>query len=1572
MSVLLFWRPVPLIFTETPSETLSFSPTVFDSISGQILSESPSTTFLFDASSLDQAVSLDMPPATIVLAVDVIQALAESGTSTFTLASSEVDSAIFDEKFTSSSDDFNRANSNDLGLLWVENESNAQAISILSNNVRLRGNVSGTRVYGYAYWDMDVGPDHFSQLTGVSFPDTPGPRSGLALRLDPASTADVATCYFIAYRMQDTGVGQLSVRILRNQTIDTQLVGGAGNQVLAAYDRTLVAGDVVRGEVEGDVIRVLLNNVAVMRVVDDRIKNGRYGIIASGTDNNDGNQTWDDWTGGRLPPTLQIAPDRINIPEDLTVPSALAPSVNDIAVNVSGLTETVVFPVSQTDELTAGGQVFTEDLTITISAIASEVDAAVFADEDSAIGSIISTILDPLLADSPISTSLGGVPTTIDSAIFVDFDSADAVFASIITDFGALTESLSQSILASVSLVDSATFSDSEVISLEFVFTEIDFSVFADEDSLSVIFDSTQLDALTRVISEAVDAAFAFVLTEADIALFDSKETQTAILASESADLQQALEENQATLGNIPLTVDVGVFVDSRSQTIILDPTQADTVAQVLTETVDASFSLAVTESDTGVFDDKQSQTGVIASQTADLQASIEDGQASLTGSPLTTDAVIFVDEDSAIGTVQTAIADGLLLPESFTVSLASVLSISDIGLFTDEQSITGILTSAETDSFTTFNDLSVTLIAPASLVDLAIFDAKESLILALVVTEANNGALVDAPSEAVLFVFTESDFANLFDVDSLTIVFDPTQADSLVGVLNETPSTTFSALVVETNIGVFVEDVSATLPFAITSDDAAFVLDGTNDQLIAVDKRDVTKVLLPTQTDEFISGEQVFTETLTVSIVLPAAETEVLVLPEDLTAVSSFAHIETDFALFDDKRTQTSVVASELADLQVGIEDNQASLSGSPLTTDIAVFVDANSASLANLPTTTDVAVLPEGVSVIEALSFTLTDPQTSVDEQTIIAISTPSISDVGAFVDSQSQTIVFDPTETDSVSGVLNETPSVTLVVSSTEANVGVFDDKQSQTSTLASEPKDLQTSVEDNGASLSASPLTVDAAVLPESLSVLASSAVTEADTQNSIDDQTAIVVSTSSLVDFGAFIDSQSQTVVFDPTQTDSITGVATETPSETLVVIPTVLDILVGVDAPAVETVFASTDSDVAAFDNQESSTTVLAATEADLRTGVESGEATMSNASLTVDVAIFEDKQFQTSVLVTEPRDLQSSVEDDSTALSTSPLTVDTAVLPEALAILASALITEADAQTSLDEQTVMVPLSSATVDAGAFVDTQSRTIVFDPTETDSVAGVINETPTTFFAFLSAGTDAATLLDDQTGIVGAAPTTADALVGTENVSESEVFASAVAEGIVRTDIPTISVPFVLTESDAAIWSDIDDLLLSAALTIADGQAGVENPEAGAGNLATLLDKGVFVDVDALTAILFPSQTDDLVKPITEESPSVLTTLFGSLVDPGLFVDDPQAATAADSLVGDAVSGFQTTDAPLALVAAVTDDFIPFGGGISGIEVIVSARSRTAKTTSRPKSSVSGRRFKSSPPDKGLL
>ena len=101
MSVLLFWRPVPLIFTETPSETLSFSPTVFDSISGQILSESPSTTFLFDASSLDQAVSLDMPPATIVLAVDVIQALAESGTSTFTLASSEVDSAIFDEKFTS-------------------------------------------------------------------------------------------------------------------------------------------------------------------------------------------------------------------------------------------------------------------------------------------------------------------------------------------------------------------------------------------------------------------------------------------------------------------------------------------------------------------------------------------------------------------------------------------------------------------------------------------------------------------------------------------------------------------------------------------------------------------------------------------------------------------------------------------------------------------------------------------------------------------------------------------------------------------------------------------------------------------------------------------------------------------------------------------------------------------------------------------------------------------------------------------------------------------------------------------------------------------------------------------------------------------------------------------------------------------------------------------------------------------------------------------------------------------------------------------------------------------------------
>lgn len=165
-------------------------------------------------------------------------------------------------------DDFNRADSNSLGASWTEVEDAAADLSILTNELKCDDAAGADR--GFAYWNTDLGGDHYSELEYRSH-DAPfiQPLSGPAVRIPTTATVANFTGYVVFW---DPGGAQLSLRKYNGESL------GNSGAFLATYFVTLVSGDRIRIEAVGSTIKVYRNGDEVMSVVDAVITGGRPGV----------------------------------------------------------------------------------------------------------------------------------------------------------------------------------------------------------------------------------------------------------------------------------------------------------------------------------------------------------------------------------------------------------------------------------------------------------------------------------------------------------------------------------------------------------------------------------------------------------------------------------------------------------------------------------------------------------------------------------------------------------------------------------------------------------------------------------------------------------------------------------------------------------------------------------------------------------------------------------------------------------------------------------------------------------------------------------------------------------------------------------------------------------------------------------------------------------------------------------------------------------------------------------------------------------------------------------------------
>jgi len=163
-------------------------------------------------------------------------------------------------------DSFTREDSNDLGPGWYESEQAVGRISIYSNQLALGdgGNV------GICYRTEAWAPNQSCSLKFKSRQG--GPCGGPAIRMSGVYTA----CYgYVVYHNAST----LYLKKFVNNNVPTS---GGGTDLGDPASCTIVANDILKIEAIGTTIKVYVNDVEYISVVDSSITTGKPGGIGNG------------------------------------------------------------------------------------------------------------------------------------------------------------------------------------------------------------------------------------------------------------------------------------------------------------------------------------------------------------------------------------------------------------------------------------------------------------------------------------------------------------------------------------------------------------------------------------------------------------------------------------------------------------------------------------------------------------------------------------------------------------------------------------------------------------------------------------------------------------------------------------------------------------------------------------------------------------------------------------------------------------------------------------------------------------------------------------------------------------------------------------------------------------------------------------------------------------------------------------------------------------------------------------------------------------------------------------------
>lgn len=230
-------------------------------------------------------------------------------------------------------DSFDRPNNNDLGAPWVESETAAFVLNILSNTLAHNGG-EGRRGLGLYDAAPAIGADQYSELilrdTSLGQVGRTG-ISGVVVR--GSGTEASATCYLAGLRFSG---GQLQI-VLKKYV--SQPLNEADGTELGFLSAGLALNDVLRLEVVGSEVLVRKNGAIVIGpITDTAIASGKVGVALAGSGALGESATWLSWGGGD-----QVASpftDNFNRPASNSLGSPWVESEN--AADAIGITDPAV------------------------------------------------------------------------------------------------------------------------------------------------------------------------------------------------------------------------------------------------------------------------------------------------------------------------------------------------------------------------------------------------------------------------------------------------------------------------------------------------------------------------------------------------------------------------------------------------------------------------------------------------------------------------------------------------------------------------------------------------------------------------------------------------------------------------------------------------------------------------------------------------------------------------------------------------------------------------------------------------------------------------------------------------------------------------------------------------------------------------------------------------------------------------------------------------------------------------------------------------------------------------------
>ncbi len=157
------------------------------------------------------------------------------------------------------SDDFNRADSADLGANWTPLAVGTDA-QIVSQRVRP---TAGTGV-GYELATVSLGNDHFARLTIATYTGPGVGRIGVMIRV-----ADTNNRYIV---FAHKNAGGLSTDLFK-------LVAGVYSSLASEGATTWAAGDTIELRASGTALVVLRNGATLLSTVDGDFSSGSVGLV---------------------------------------------------------------------------------------------------------------------------------------------------------------------------------------------------------------------------------------------------------------------------------------------------------------------------------------------------------------------------------------------------------------------------------------------------------------------------------------------------------------------------------------------------------------------------------------------------------------------------------------------------------------------------------------------------------------------------------------------------------------------------------------------------------------------------------------------------------------------------------------------------------------------------------------------------------------------------------------------------------------------------------------------------------------------------------------------------------------------------------------------------------------------------------------------------------------------------------------------------------------------------------------------------------------------------------------------